>query len=94
MRQLKITQSITNRASAALDKYLVEIGREDLITTDEEVELAQRIHKGDERLLVRALRSFLRVKRRVEGEWFVGEDPCFVNVRSGRSQHRQLLFPA
>ena len=47
MRQLKINKSITNRSSAALDKYLVEIGREGLISTDEEVELAQRIHKGD-----------------------------------------------
>ena len=46
MRQLKINKSITNRSSAALDKYLVEIGREELISTDEEVELAQRIHKG------------------------------------------------
>lgn len=46
MRQLKINKSITNRQSAALDKYLVEIGREELISTDEEVELAQRIHRG------------------------------------------------
>ena len=46
MRQLKINKSITNRSSAALDKYLVEIGREELISTDEEVELAQRIHRG------------------------------------------------
>ena len=43
MRQLKITKSITNRESASLDKYLQEIGREDLITVEEEVELAQRI---------------------------------------------------
>ena len=42
MRQLKITKSITNRESASLDKYLQEIGREDLITVEEEVELAQR----------------------------------------------------
>ena len=47
MRQLKITKSITNRESASLDKYLQEIGREDLITVEEEVELAQRIKKGD-----------------------------------------------
>ena len=45
MRQLKITKSITNRESASLDKYLQEIGREDLITVEEEVELAQRIRK-------------------------------------------------
>ena len=46
MRQLKITKSITNRESASLDKYLQEIGREDLITVEEEVDLAQRIKKG------------------------------------------------
>lgn len=46
MRQLKITKSITNRESASLDKYLQEIGREDLITVEEEVELAQKIRKG------------------------------------------------
>lgn len=60
MRQLKITQSITNRASAALDKYLVEIGREELITTDEEVELAQKIHKGDKRALDKLVKANLR----------------------------------
>ncbi len=47
MRQLKITKSITNRESASLDKYLQEIGREDLISVDEEVELAARIRQGD-----------------------------------------------
>ena len=46
MRQLKIQKSITNRSSAALDKYLVEIGLEPMITVDEEIELAQEIHKG------------------------------------------------
>ena len=46
MRQLKIQKSITNRSSEALDKYLVEIGREPMITLDEEIELAQEIHKG------------------------------------------------
>lgn len=47
MRQLKITKSITNRESASLDKYLQEIGKEELISVEEEVELAQRIKKGD-----------------------------------------------
>ena len=47
MRQLKITKSITNRESASLDKYLQEIGREPLISVEEEVQLAQRIKKGD-----------------------------------------------
>lgn len=46
MRQLKITRSITNRESASLDKYLQEIGRQELITVSEEVELAQKIRKG------------------------------------------------
>ena len=45
MRQLKITQSITNRASASLEKYLQDIAHEELLSTDEEVELAQRIRK-------------------------------------------------
>ena len=47
MRQLKITQQITNRETASLDKYLTEIGRESLISADEEVELAKRIKTGD-----------------------------------------------
>ena len=46
MRQLKIQKSITNRSSEALDKYLVEIGRQPLVTIDEEIELAQAIRKG------------------------------------------------
>ena len=60
MRQLKINKSITNRQSAALDKYLVEIGREELISTDEEVELAQRIHHGDREALEKLTRANLR----------------------------------
>ena len=44
MRQLKITKSITNRESQSLDKYLQDIGKEDLITAEEEVELAQKIN--------------------------------------------------
>ncbi len=60
MRQLKITKSITNRESASLDKYLQEIGKEDLITVDEEVELAQRIRKGDKIALEKLTRANLR----------------------------------
>ncbi len=60
MRQLKITKSITNRESASLDKYLQEIGKEDLITVEEEVELAQRIKKGDQAALERLTRANLR----------------------------------
>ena len=60
MRQLKINKSITNRQNAALDKYLVEIGREELISTDEEVELAQKIHKGDRAALDKLTRANLR----------------------------------
>ncbi|MEI6297917.1 MAG: RNA polymerase sigma factor RpoD/SigA [Paludibacter sp.] len=60
MRQLKITKSITNRESASLDKYLQEIGREDLITVEEEVELAQRIRSGDRVALEKLTRANLR----------------------------------
>ena len=60
MRQLKITKSITNRESASLDKYLQEIGREDLITVEEEVELAQAIKKGDKEALDKLTRANLR----------------------------------
>jgi len=60
MRQLKITKSITNRESASLDKYLQEIGKEELITVEEEVELAQRIKKGDQEALEKLTRANLR----------------------------------
>lgn len=60
MRQLKITKSITNRESASLDKYLQEIGKEELITVEEEVELAQRIRKGDREALEKLTRANLR----------------------------------
>lgn len=60
MRQLKITKSITNRESASLDKYLQEIGKEDLITVEEEVELAQRIKKGDQEALEKLTKANLR----------------------------------
>ena len=60
MRQLKITKSITNRESAALDKYLQEIGREELVSPEEEVELAQKIRKGDKAALDKLTRANLR----------------------------------
>jgi len=60
MRQLKITKSITNRESASLDKYLQEIGKEELITVEEEVILAQRIKKGDQKALEKLTRANLR----------------------------------
>lgn len=60
MRQLKINKSITNRESASLDKYLQEIGREELISVEEEVELAQRIRQGDERALDKLTKANLR----------------------------------
>ena len=60
MRQLKITKSITNRESASLDKYLQEIGHEDLISVEEEVELAQRIKKGDRKALEKLTKANLR----------------------------------
>ncbi len=60
MRQLKITKSITNRESEALEKYLSEIGKEELLSADEEVELAQRIRKGDKKALERLTKANLR----------------------------------
>ena len=60
MRQLKITKSITNRESASLDKYLQEIGREELISVEEEVELAGRIRNGDKAALEKLTRANLR----------------------------------
>lgn len=60
MRQLKISKSITNRNTASLDKYLQEIGRENLITADEEVELARRIKAGDQVALEKLTKANLR----------------------------------
>ena len=60
MRQLKITKSITNRESESLEKYLQEIGKEDMISVEEEVELAQRIRKGDREALERLTKANLR----------------------------------
>jgi len=60
MRQLKITKSITNRESESLDKYLQEIGREKMISMEEEVELAQRIRKGDKKALEKLTKANLR----------------------------------
>lgn len=60
MRQLKITKSITNRESRSLDKYLQEIGKEELITAEEEVELARKIKQGDQVALEKLTRANLR----------------------------------
>jgi RNA polymerase primary sigma factor len=60
MRQLKITKSITNRESQSLEKYLQEIGREELITADEEVRLARKIKEGDQDALDRLTKANLR----------------------------------
>ena len=60
MRQLKITKQVTNRETASLDKYLQEIGKVDLITAEEEVELAQRIKTGDQIALEKLTKANLR----------------------------------
>jgi RNA polymerase primary sigma factor len=60
MRQLKITKQVTNRETASLDKYLQEIGRVELISADEEVELARRIRQGDRAALERLTKANLR----------------------------------
>ena len=60
MRQLKISKSITNRESQSVEKYLQEIGRVELITAEEEVELAKRIKKGDQVALEKLVNANLR----------------------------------
>jgi RNA polymerase primary sigma factor len=60
MRQLKITKSITNRETASLDKYLQDIGKEELITADEEVQLAQKVKLGDQLALEKLVKANLR----------------------------------
>lgn len=60
MRQLKITKQVTNRETASLDKYLQEIGKVELITAEEEVELAQRIKQGDRAALEKLTKANLR----------------------------------
>lgn len=60
MRQLKITKSITNRETASLDKYLQDIGKEGLITAEEEVELARKIKTGDQKALEKMVNANLR----------------------------------
>lgn len=60
MRQLKIIKSITNRENASLDKYLQEIGHEELISAEEEVELAHRIKNGDRKALEKLTKANLR----------------------------------
>ena len=72
MRQLKVTKRITNRESVSLDKYLQEISHEECITADEEVELAQRIHKGDrgalEKLVCANLRFVVTVAKQYQNQ--------------------------
>lgn len=60
MRQLKITKQVTNRETPSLDKYLHEIGKVDLVTAEEEVELAKKIHAGDQQALNRLIKANLR----------------------------------
>ena len=60
MRQLKIAKQVTNRETASLDKYLQEIGKVDLITAEEEVELARKIRTGDQLALDRLTKANLR----------------------------------
>src|SRR4051812_13709503 len=70
MRQLKITKSITNRESASLDRYLTEIGRHELISTEEEIRLTKLIREGDqealEKLTVANLRFVVSVAKQYQ----------------------------
>ena len=60
MRQIKITQNITRRTEESIESYLTAISKEHMVTPDEEVELAQRIHKGDHKALDQLVRANLR----------------------------------
>lgn len=60
MRQLKITKQVTNRETPSLDKYLHEIGKEDLISAEEEILLAKRIKQGDQKAIEKMIRANLR----------------------------------
>ena len=78
MRQLKITKQVTNRETASLDKYLQEIGKVDLITAEEEVELAQKIRAGDENALDKLTKANLRfvvsVAKQYQNQWLTLPD--------------------
>ena len=87
MRQLKITQSITNRASASLEKYLQDIAHEELLSTDEEVELAQRIISAETNIPMAALR---RAGATFEGE---GEAPAPAHITKADLLDKGLIGP-
>jgi RNA polymerase primary sigma factor len=78
MRQLKITKTITNRDTQSLDKYLSEIGKEDLLTALEEVQLAQKIHQWDQQALEKLVKANLRfvvsVAKQYQNQWLLLPD--------------------
>ena len=95
MRQLKITKSITNRESASLDKYLQEIGREELVSPEEEVELAQRIRKGDQAALEKLTKANLRFVVSVAKQYQnQGLTSSMKAISASSRQPRSLTKPA
>ena len=84
MRQLKITKSITNRETASLDKYLQDIGKEELITADEEVQLAQKVKQGDQQALENSYKkSFLPPRKcgfNITKTTTLSIKPCLVSL--------------
>ena len=80
MRQLKITQQITDRSQPSLDRYLSDIAKEGMITVDEEIELTRRIKKGDKRALDKLTRANLRFVVSVAKQYQIKDLVCLISL--------------